>query len=99
MPDQEMTGAGPVVDAKVPFLTWRSLLMGVFVSMGGLLFGYDTGQISGFLDMPEFLQRFGTLGPDGKYHFSNAISGTIVGLVSHSFCPFPNYNRLVQKTN
>jgi hypothetical protein len=27
--------------------------------MGGFIFGYDTGQISRFLGMLEFLQRFG----------------------------------------
>lgn len=80
MADREMF-AGPAVDTKIPFLTWRSFLMGVVVSIGGFLFGYDTGQISGFLEMPEFLERFGEQGPDGKYQFSNAISGTIVGLV------------------
>ena len=29
----------------------RSLAMGVLISMGGLIFGYDTGQISGFLEV------------------------------------------------
>jgi SP family sugar:H+ symporter-like MFS transporter len=55
--------------------------MGLFVSMGGFLFGYDTGQISGFLEMPNFLQRYGEPGPDGTYHFSNVRSGLIVALV------------------
>lgn len=36
-------------DAPVPRLTIHSFIMGVFVSMGGFIFGYDTGQISGFL--------------------------------------------------
>jgi SP family sugar:H+ symporter-like MFS transporter len=74
-------GRGDFVDTPIPLLTWRSLVMGLFVSMGGFLFGYDTGQISGFLEMPDFLQRFGELGSDGTYHFSNVRSGLIVGLV------------------
>lgn len=71
-----------VVDTPIPLVTWRSLVMGLFVSMGGFVFGYDTGQISGFLEMPNFLQRYGQLGADGAYHFSNVRSGLIVGLVS-----------------
>lgn len=38
-------------DSKVPFLTVRTFLMTVLVSMGGICFGYDTGQISGFLQV------------------------------------------------
>lgn len=42
-----------------------------------MIFGYDTGQISGFLEMDDFLDRFGQ---DGA--FSDVRSGTIVGLLS-----------------
>ncbi|PYH43342.1 sugar porter family MFS transporter [Aspergillus saccharolyticus JOP 1030-1] len=71
-----------LVDTPIPLLTWRSFLMGVFVSMGGFLFGYDTGQISGFLAMPNFLQRFGERHSNGTYYFSNVRSGLIVALLS-----------------
>ena len=48
-------------------------------------FGYDTGQISGFLAMPNFLERFGQFNEKtGKYYFSNVRSGLIVALVSCS---------------
>lgn len=30
-------------DSKVPYLTWRSLILGVLASMGGFIFGYSTG--------------------------------------------------------
>ncbi|KAK2025644.1 general substrate transporter [Colletotrichum zoysiae] len=63
-------------------ITGRSWAMGILISMGGMVFGYDTGQISGFLEMPDFRQRFGEAGPDGTYHFSNVRSGLIVGLLS-----------------
>lgn len=48
-------------------------------------FGYDTGQISGFLGMPNFLQRFGQFNTHTqKYYFSNVRSGLIVAMVSRA---------------
>ncbi|KAI6716031.1 hypothetical protein JHW43_001415 [Diplocarpon mali] len=61
--------------------------MACLVAMGGFIFGYDTGQISGFLEMHVFLERFGeqvtvsSAHPTG-YRFSNVRSGLIVGLLS-----------------
>lgn len=43
--------------SPLPRITGRSFVLCVLVSMGGLIFGYDTGQISGFLEMPDFLER------------------------------------------
>ncbi|KAJ5291246.1 hypothetical protein N7478_000497 [Penicillium angulare] len=75
-------GPGDVLDTPIPLFTVRSFVMGIFVSMGGFLFGYDTGQISGFLEMDNFLQRYGEPSGNGTYHFSNVRSGLIVGLLS-----------------
>lgn len=50
--------------------------------MGGFIFGYDTGQISGFLEMPDFRERFGLRHADGTFYFSNVRAGLIVALVS-----------------
>jgi sugar porter (SP) family MFS transporter len=50
--------------------------------------GFDTGQISGFLEMPDFLERFHDLGDQpnkdlpNPYAFSNVRAGTIVALLS-----------------
>ena len=71
----------PSPDTKVPWITWRSLVLGAFVSIGGIVFGYDTGQISGFLEMDNFKQRYGQRRPSGEYYFSNVRSGLIVGMV------------------
>ena len=73
--------ANGLVNTPVRRVTWRSAVMGLFVSMGGFVFGYDTGQISGILEMKDFLQRFGELQSDGTYSFSNVRSGLIVGMV------------------
>ncbi|TAQ90975.1 hypothetical protein B7494_g692 [Chlorociboria aeruginascens] len=72
---------------KTPGITLRTILMTALVAMGGFIFGYDTGQISGFLEMDVFLTRFGiqtgvsTEHPSG-YYFSNVRSGLIVALMS-----------------
>lgn len=63
-------------------VTWASFWMGILISMGGFIFGYDTGQISGFLAMPNFKERFGQRHHDGTFYFSNVRSGLIVGMVS-----------------
>ncbi len=68
-------------------ITLRTIVMATLTAMGGFIFGYDTGQISGFLEMRVFLERFGqrtavsTEHPYG-YYFSNVRSGLIVALVS-----------------
>lgn len=94
-PSKEAAGAPPAASATeverasypagmvttpIPRLTWRSAVMGVFVSMGGFLFGYDTGQISGILEMEDFKRRFGEPGRK-DYMFSNVRAGLIVALV------------------
>lgn len=63
-------------------VTGRSFILCVLVSMGGLIFGYDTGQISGFLEMPDFLERFGMRHSNGELYFSTVRSGLIVALLS-----------------
>lgn len=72
---------GHTLDTKIPYVTWRSFALGAFASIGGIIFGYDTGQISGFLEMSNFLARYGQQDEHGAYYFSNVRSGLIVGMV------------------
>ncbi|KAJ4308126.1 hexose transporter hxt5 [Neodidymelliopsis sp. IMI 364377] len=61
----------------------RIIAMAIIVSMGGFIFGYDTGQISGFLEMPDFLAKFADdQNQDGSLAFSHPRSGLIVALLS-----------------
>jgi len=77
--DPEKEAGRPLDDGPVRWLTFRVFMMGVVVSIGGFIFGYDTGQISGILEMPNFLRTFADKpGPA----FSNVRSGTIVALLS-----------------
>lgn len=68
-----------VAQQKVTFL---ACFQGGVASLGGFIFGYISGQISGFFLMKDFSERFGELQPDGSYGFSAARQGTIVGMVS-----------------
>ncbi|KAJ5273292.1 hypothetical protein N7478_008417 [Penicillium angulare] len=68
-------------DSPVKYLTWRSFILGLCVSMGGFIFGYSTGQISGFTSMTDFKQRFAEYN-GSEYEFSNVRNGLIVGLLS-----------------
>ncbi|KAH9884210.1 general substrate transporter [Cubamyces lactineus] len=64
---------------------WISIMLAVLASMGGFIFGYDTGQISDILLMPDFLLRFATCqtpGDAGSCSFSTVREGLIVSLLS-----------------
>ncbi|KAJ5730121.1 Major facilitator superfamily domain general substrate transporter, partial [Penicillium malachiteum] len=80
--DQEKRRSSSFDESKIPWVTWRSLTLGAFVSIGGIIFGYDTGQISGFLEMKNYKQRYGQERSDGTFYFSNVRSGLIVSLLS-----------------
>lgn len=54
-----------------------AVILGAIASIGGFMFGYESGQISGFLEMSDFRDRFGENG-----QFSAVRSGAIVGLLA-----------------
>lgn len=56
-------------------------LTGGFAAIGGLLFGYDTGVISGVLTMSDFLLEFGGPAAVTRGSLPSSISGSIVGVM------------------
>ncbi|OHE95079.1 hypothetical protein CORC01_09603 [Colletotrichum orchidophilum] len=61
-------------------ITFAAAFLGLVASIGGFMFGYVSGQVSGFFLMEDFMQRFGEA-QNGTYVFSAARQGTIVGLL------------------
>lgn len=67
-------GADIEPKGRVPAI---AVILGAVASIGGFMFGYESGQISGFLAMDDFIDRFGE---NGK--FSAVRQGAIVGLLA-----------------
>lgn len=51
--------AGPGIGANAPKNKLAGIGMTAFAAFGGILFGYDTGTISGIIAMPDWLKLFG----------------------------------------
>ncbi|KAK8197848.1 general substrate transporter [Phyllosticta capitalensis] len=59
-----------------------AVFLSLVASTGGFMFGYQSGQISGFLEMDDYKRRFGEPQADGSHTFSASRQGAIVGLFS-----------------
>ncbi|KAH7026551.1 high-affinity glucose transporter ght2 [Microdochium trichocladiopsis] len=60
----------------------EAILLGAMTSIGGFLFGYDTGQISGMLLFTDFVNRFAQQQPDGSMSWDPIIKSLLVSLMS-----------------
>ncbi|KAG9030025.1 hypothetical protein FRB95_004612 [Tulasnella sp. JGI-2019a] len=78
-----MTGGG-IGGSGAPKNKWAGIFMTAFAAFGGILYGYDTGTISGVKVMPDFLRTFGKpgLGTDGGYGLTTANESLIVSILS-----------------
>jgi len=79
--------SAPAVKIKPPAeagSAWPAILIGLFVAFGGVLFGYDTGTISGILAMDYWRNTFSTGYRDPKGHLdvSPAQSSAVVSILS-----------------
>ncbi|PNP41514.1 hypothetical protein TGAMA5MH_06615 [Trichoderma gamsii] len=64
--------------------SWPAIVIGLFVAFGGVLYGYDTGTISGILAMPYWQTLFssGYHNPSGHLDVTPSESSAIVSILS-----------------
>ncbi|KAG6040233.1 hypothetical protein E4U41_001210 [Claviceps citrina] len=64
--------------------SWPGIVVGFFVAFGGVLFGYDTGTISGILAMPYWQDTFSTgyRNPEGHLDVTTTQESAIVSILS-----------------
>lgn len=60
--------SGPGLGANAPPSRLAGILMVSFAAFAGILFGYDTGTISGITSMKDWLRLFGTPTTDLASH-------------------------------
>ncbi|KAJ9627784.1 hexose transporter hxt5 [Taxawa tesnikishii (nom. ined.)] len=78
---EKTPGNGELPDQQESRVTFLACFLGLVASIGGFMFGYVSGQISGFFAMDDFARRFGELQSDGTYGFSAVRQGTITSLL------------------
>lgn len=63
------------------FQYWSVLCSSLMIAFGGFVFGWDTGTISGFVNMTDFKRRFGEWDAAGQeFQLSNVRTGLIVSI-------------------
>ncbi|KAL5633294.1 hypothetical protein ACGC1H_003704 [Rhizoctonia solani] len=77
-----VAAGGGVGGSGAPKNKLAGILMTTFAAFGGILFGYDTGVISGVKEMKNWLQTFGHQGLDGEWEISTKNESLIVSILS-----------------
>lgn len=69
--------------ADVPGSSAPAIYIGVFVAFGGILFGYDTGSISGILANNYFKKEFATqINEEGNWDLTAGQTSLVVSILS-----------------
>ncbi|KAH3671241.1 hypothetical protein WICMUC_004758 [Wickerhamomyces mucosus] len=55
-------------------------LLCLMIAFGGMVFGWDTGTISGFVNQTDFIKRFGQERADGTFYLSDVRTGLVVSI-------------------
>ncbi|KAJ9149772.1 General substrate transporter [Pleurostoma richardsiae] len=76
-PKGSVSQVGTTADSMGQKVTLKACFLGLIASVGGFMFGYVSGQISGYFSMSDYAKRFGH-----DNTFSAARQGAIVGLLS-----------------
>ncbi|KAK9458182.1 general substrate transporter [Dipodascopsis uninucleata] len=63
-----------------------SILMGLFPAVCGILYGFDTGLISGVIAMKNFKKAYGTIDADGTPILSSSRQSLFVSIISAGLC-------------
>ncbi|ELU43655.1 MFS monosaccharide transporter [Rhizoctonia solani AG-1 IA] len=77
-----VAAGGGVGGSGAPKNKLAGILMTTFAAFGGILFGYDTGVISGVKEMKNWLETFGHQNPDGNWDISTSSESLIVSILS-----------------
>jgi sugar porter (SP) family MFS transporter len=84
MPGGAIATGGGLGGSGKPSNPWPGILMACFAAFGGILFGYDTGTISGIKEMPDWLCTFGHPKNDGTSDcaISTSTESLVVSILS-----------------
>lgn len=78
---ENVSAENPEIVPVAPKTTYiGAAILCTLIAFGGFVFGWDTGTISGFVNMPEFKHRFGQLGGDGEWYLSKVRVGLMIGM-------------------
>lgn len=74
---------GPGIGANAPKNKLAGILMCCFAAFGGILYGYDTGTISGIIEMHDWLKLFGSYdATTDTYFLTSSRQSLVVSILS-----------------